>query len=116
MSGTEDHQLPSAMADALAPFRAMAQAILGPTQPTPEQAAQVLFAYGAGGYRAGRFMEALIDVMGRADPENLGRLALSFPGYATAVHLARNDLDGIAKLREIAGKLAGPERIDGGAG
>lgn len=101
------------MADALAPVRAWARAMHEPTKPTPEQAAHVLFAYNAGGYRAGSFTEALIDVMSRADPENLGRLALSFPGYATAVHLAKNDLDGIAKLRETAGKLAGPERVEG---
>lgn len=81
------------------------------TNPTPEEAAHVLAAYDAGGFRAGSFTMSLIDTIQRADPTNRARLALGFPGYVTAVEWAMTDLAGIDRLREVAGVLAGRPRI-----
>lgn len=80
------------------------------SDPTPKQAAHVLFAFGSGGYRAGSFTSTLIEAIRRADPQNRAKLALGFPGYVTAVTWAIDDPLGIDRLRRVAGPLAGPER------
>lgn len=77
------------------------------SEPTAKQAAHVLYAFGSGGFRAGDFTICLIEAIQRADPENQAKLAQGFPGYVTAVRWAMNDLDGIDKLRAVAGTLAG---------
>lgn len=70
--------------------------------PTIAEANQVLFAFDAGGYRAGGFFAALIDAMAKADTLNLGKLALAFPGLASAVYVAQVD-GGLDQLRVVAG-------------
>lgn len=73
---------------------------------TAEVAAHVLCHYGAGGYRAGSFTMALIEVIARADPQNRALLALGHPAYVAAVNLIDRTTDGVAKLSEIAGAVA----------
>ncbi|MDR3036165.1 MAG: hypothetical protein LBV78_24245 [Kitasatospora sp.] len=68
-----------------------------------DAAAHVLFHYGHdGGYQAGSFFTQLITTMAGADPTNLARLALGFPGYAAAVTLIQNDRNGAAWLKDLA--------------
>lgn len=68
----------------------------------PHVAAHVLHHFGApGGYPAGSFTTALIDLMSRADPQNFARLTLGFPEYGHAVRVAQHSVDGIAFLREV---------------
>ncbi len=74
-------------------------------EPTPEEASQVLFAFGEGGYRAGGFVGALLDAMIRADPRNLARMACGFPGLASAVHAAMRVDDGLDRLRVLASSI-----------
>ncbi|MGH3905187.1 MAG: hypothetical protein ACRDTE_13510 [Pseudonocardiaceae bacterium] len=67
---------------------------------TAHEAAIVLHHYGlGGGYPGSGFTAGLVALMASADWENLGRLALGFPGYATAVRLAGA---GEARLRDAA--------------
>lgn len=74
----------------------------------PMVAAHVLYAYGEGGIQAGSFTQALIVAAQLADPENVARLAMGFPGYISAVRLAQNDFGGIAILKAIAaGEIPG---------
>lgn len=53
-------------------------------------ARQVLWARGdrVNGYQGGGFVEGLLNLWGRADMSNKGRLAMAFPVYATAIQLA----------------------------
>jgi hypothetical protein len=72
-------------------------------QPTPEQACHVLSVYGTGtgGYRPGGFTAALLEAMVRADSGNLAKLAMAFPGYASAVYAAKNLDDGVDRLSAL---------------
>jgi hypothetical protein len=72
------------------------------TDITGEQAVHVLAHYGAGGFPAGDFTMALIGIIVRADPTNMAKLSLGFPGYVAAVRLAQDDRDGVTRLQEIA--------------
>lgn len=69
------------------------------TEIDPEVAAHVLHAFNAGGYPAGDFTQDLIRLLQRADLPNAARLALVFPGYARAVHLAQHVDGGLEQLR-----------------
>jgi hypothetical protein len=51
----------------------------------------------------GSFRQALIAAAVRADPQNLARLAIGFPGIAAAVALVANRDDGAARVAAIAG-------------
>jgi hypothetical protein len=76
---------------------------------TPDQAAHVLFHYGAGGMEAGSFTRALIALIARADTSNKARLALGFPGYVAAVILAADTSTGVEQLLlQTARKTTGP--------
>lgn len=71
--------------------------------PTPTEAREVLFAYGAeGGQQPGSFAEALITAMMRADAFNLAKLRSAFPGYVTAVGWMTHFHDGADRLRQVA--------------
>lgn len=70
--------------------------------PTPHEACQVLWPLAREGYEPGSFVDSLIETMCRADPGNLAKLALGFPGYASAVHAYKNDDDGLDRLRSVA--------------
>lgn len=82
-----------------------------PSQPSPrlpdesfltrEIAAHVVYAYTGNGYPAGSFFRHLIAALVSADPANHRRLALAYPGYAYAVHLARDTHGGISYLTAI---------------
>ena len=65
---------------------------------TPDMAAHVLHHFGHGGFPAGSFTQSLIALMTQADPENLLRLAVVYPGYAWAVAAAQNHAGGIEAL------------------
>lgn len=65
-------------------------------------AAHVLAHYGEGGYRPGDFTRSLIETITRADPSNMYRLGILYPGYVAAVRLARDTIGGIDLLRVIA--------------
>jgi hypothetical protein len=80
---------------------------------TEEEAAHVLAHYGEGGFRAGSFTMALIELMIRADVRNLGLLSIPYPGYGEAVRTSKR-IGGIHDLRKIAGPLAGRGQIDRG--
>lgn len=93
------------------------------SEPTPEEANQVLFVFSNGGFRPGDFTAALLEAMIRADPRNLTRLASGFPGLASAVHAAKQVDDGLDRLRVVAEKVdtaswsgskVGNERFPGG--
>lgn len=77
------------------------------TQVPPRVAAQVLHLFGTepgDGYPPGGFVRALLEVMGRADPGNLARLAAAFPEHATAVHEAKYATGGLDRLRATAAR------------
>lgn len=61
----------------------------------------VLFVFDTGGYRPGDFVRVLLDAMVHADPQNLAKLALGYPGYASAVYAAQVD-GGLDQLLAIA--------------
>lgn len=67
--------------------------------PSGEEASHVLWLFAKEGYGAGGFTASLIELMCRSDPGNLARLALGFPGYASAVYAAKQDDDGLDRLR-----------------
>lgn len=70
---------------------------------TPTTARYVLFAFGAeGGWQPGNYTEHLISLIARADRENAAKLATIYPAEAAAVHLAKYDENGIARLQQIA--------------
>lgn len=81
----------------------------------PEMARHVLAHFGdSHGHRAGSFTMQLISTIAAADIVNIALLATAYPGYAQAVALAKNRLDGMQRLREIArGDLPGPEVVKG---
>lgn len=68
---------------------------------TREVCAHVLNHFTGQGYRAGSFISALIDLLTKADPENFGRLALVYPGYAEAVRLAQQNHQGVDLLTAL---------------
>lgn len=65
-------------------------------------AAHVLAHYGEGGYQPGDFTRYLIETITRADPSNMYRLGVLYPGYVAAVRLARDTLWGVGFLRAVA--------------
>ena len=68
-----------------------------------ETAAHVLWLFGQdGGYPPGSYSEALLSLISRSDVKNTARFAAGFPAETAAVSLAKNDEQGIAKLRAIA--------------
>lgn len=86
-----------------------------PTTITPEIAAHVLWRYDAtGGMEPGSFKRALLDALDRADREHTLRLAAVYPGYASAVTIARYREDGIHTLQGIARWMLVPAAQDGG--
>ena len=68
---------------------------------TKEVAAHVLFHFRGEGFPPGSFIEALLLAFARADSQNFMALAMAFPDYGEAMHLAKEELDGIDKLRAI---------------
>lgn len=76
-------------------------------EPGEREADHVLWQLGdlREGVEPSGFITELIRLMCRADHVMLGRLALGFPGYASAVWAAKNDGDGLGRLREIAGRV-----------
>lgn len=80
---------------------------------TPEAAAHVLWHYSAtGGMEPGSFTQHLITTIDKADRVNILRAAAVWPGYAHAVHLAKNTEDGIRRLQQTAGQmLATPQAV-----
>lgn len=69
---------------------------------TPSIAADVLWYFDHGGYEPGSFTRSLLGTICSADPANSIRLSLGFPGYVAACRWAREDPNGIERLREIA--------------
>lgn len=69
---------------------------------TAHEAAVVCHHFGLGGYPGSDFSAALVALMAAADWTNLGRLALGFPGWVAAVHLANGDQSAVARLVRIA--------------
>ena len=67
-----------------------------------------------GGMEPGEFIKALLTAMARADPMNLRRLGLGYPGYALAMSMAQNTDFGIAWLQEAAGVSVCAECKGGG--
>lgn len=73
------------------------------TQTIDRQDAQhVLWHFNGAAPKPGRFTEKLLEAYSSADPINRQRIALGFPSLASAFDLAANQMDGIAKLQEIA--------------
>lgn len=68
---------------------------------TKEVAAHVLFHFRGEGYPPGSFTEALLLAFARADSLNFMKLDMAFPDYGEAMRLAKEELDGIDKLRAI---------------
>lgn len=68
---------------------------------TADDAANVLWYFGMGGYPGGSFTKSLLEAWARADCSNKARLALVFPGLAYAIELA-NLPGGVERLKEIA--------------
>lgn len=68
---------------------------------TPAIAAHVLHELGHGGYPAGSFFRSLYGTMGRADEQNLARLAIAFPAEHAAWVLATRSYAGIGHLKII---------------
>ncbi|MFD5875652.1 hypothetical protein [Streptomyces sp. NPDC060322] len=71
---------------------------------TRETAHHVLWHYGApGGLQPGRGTETLMVAIDAADLVTVERLRLGFPELVSAMLAAKNDMDGIARLQQIAG-------------
>lgn len=71
----------------------------------PDQAQHVLHVFDYdGGHQPGSFAHALITAARQADPLNLAKLGIGFPGYAAAVYLIMNEDDGVDRLRGIASR------------
>lgn len=74
---------------------------------TAKDANDVLFHYYGPNYvglmEPGSFVRALVRAMTAADPGNLARLAVGFPGLAAAVQIAAGRNDGVRRLRVVAG-------------
>ena len=68
---------------------------------SPEVAAHVLFHFRGEGFPPGSFTEALLLAFARADSRNFMKLDMAFPDYGGAMRLAKEELDGIDKLRAI---------------
>jgi hypothetical protein len=94
-----------------------------PTIPR-ETARHVLWRYDrTGGAQPGTFTQNLMAAIESADLQNRAILRDAYPALSEALHLARNDEDGLAKLRRIAtgegplgckcGDSAGPFLLDG---
>lgn len=55
-----------------------------------EIARHVCHHFGLGGYLAGSFTTHLIDAIAAADPVNIAKLSLGYPGYTTAMVAVQN--------------------------
>ena len=70
----------------------------------PMEARHVLWHFRQpGGIEPGSFVTKLLEAMAAADPMNLRRLGVGFPGYGLAMTWALNDLQGFARLQRVAG-------------
>lgn len=68
-----------------------------------ETASHVLWVFGQpGGYRPGDYTHDLLTLLSRSDVRNTARFATAFPVEAEAVRMAKDDEDGIERLRAIA--------------
>ncbi len=87
---------------------------IGPVTITTDEANHVLNRFraciteGPLGYKAGDFVESLLDAISAADPINRGKLAAGFPGYVRAYRLAQEDEHGLRMLQLLAG---GPPEV-----
>lgn len=100
---------PSAVAAELAARIEAAE--LDQTGITPEQAAHVLWHFGAtGGMEPDPFTRHLVDALAVADRTDQLRLAAVYPAYALAARQAATE-DGVQRLQEIA--LTAPVRVGG---
>jgi hypothetical protein len=72
---------------------------------TEEDVMHVLYYYNAGGYRAGSFTTHLIEALDSADNINMARMKAAYPSLVKCVQLAKNDPEGITKLKEVATAL-----------
>ncbi|MFE9949344.1 hypothetical protein ACFYRJ_17635 [Streptomyces sp. NPDC005531] len=71
---------------------------------TEDTARHVLWHYGSeGGLQPGNGTQRLMEAIDAADMVNVERLRLGFPELVTAMLAAKNDLDGISRLQQIAG-------------
>jgi len=71
---------------------------------TEETARHVLWHYGApGGIQAGRGTETLLVAIDAADMVTVEKLRLGFPELVAAMLTAKNDMDGIDRLKKNAG-------------
>lgn len=87
-----------------------------PIEITPTEAAHVVWHFAPPGTEPGPFTKLLLLLLDMAGYENRRRLALAYPGYSEAVHIAKNDPHGIRRLNRIAfGRAAELSRSDGGA-
>ena len=68
---------------------------------TKEVAAHTLYHFRREGFPPGSFTEALLLAFARADSRNFMKLDMAFPDYGGAMRLAKEELDGIDKLRAI---------------
>jgi len=73
---------------------------------TPVIARQVLWVFSdrEHGQEPGGFFLSLLDAMCHADPENMARLELGFPGHTEAVLAAKYTTVGMDRLRVRAGE------------
>ncbi|MGW3594956.1 hypothetical protein [Streptomyces sp. NPDC005167] len=73
---------------------------------TEGTARHVLWHYGSeGGLQPGSFTQRLMEAVDAADIVHAELLRLGFPELVTAMLAAKNDLDGISRLQQIAGGL-----------
>ncbi|MER7806119.1 hypothetical protein [Streptomyces sp900116325] len=71
---------------------------------TEDTARHVLWHYGSdGGLQPGNGTQRLMEAIDAADMVNVERLRLGFPELVGAMLTAKNDLDGISRLQQIAG-------------
>lgn len=69
---------------------------------SPETARHVLWTFGRGGHRPGRFTQQLLELIAGADVQNTAKLRTAYPEETEAVLLAKYDETGIDQLRAIA--------------
>ncbi|MGW9238167.1 hypothetical protein ACWGRL_05425 [[Kitasatospora] papulosa] len=71
---------------------------------TEETARHVLWHYGRpGGIQPGSYTERLMEAIDAADVVNAEKLRAAYPELVSAMLTAKNDMDGVKSLREIAG-------------
>jgi len=65
------------------------------------------------GQEPGGFTARIIEAACHADDENLGRLALGFPGIVTAVDMYKNKPGGVDAIRRLASQTPDIQPDDG---